>query len=250
MRRTALRRPRLRIPAHVRQDRNVQLYLVRHGQTLLNALDRTQGWSDAPLTSAGESTARRVGANFAAADVTFDAVYAADMLRHGQTAALIVESLNDRISAGAPTALGRMPELREVGFGGYEGAENSAVCRRIAAHLGEQSETGLFARHTLAEYLDAIRDSNPVPDLPAEGFVEATTRLSFAVAQIARDAAPAHRVLVVTSGLSIMCILEVLGLGPLPPFIKNGAVTILEHDGARWTATVVADASYAEAGTE
>ena len=32
----------------------VRFYIVRHGQTLLNSLDRAQGWTDSPLTEAGK----------------------------------------------------------------------------------------------------------------------------------------------------------------------------------------------------
>lgn len=31
----------------------VRFYIVRHAQTLLNSLDRAQGWADSPLTEAG-----------------------------------------------------------------------------------------------------------------------------------------------------------------------------------------------------
>ncbi len=39
----------------------VGFYIVRHGQTLLNSLDRAQGWSDSPLTDAGKQTAIDLG---------------------------------------------------------------------------------------------------------------------------------------------------------------------------------------------
>ncbi len=32
----------------------VRFYIVRHGQTLLNSLDRAQGWADSSLTEAGK----------------------------------------------------------------------------------------------------------------------------------------------------------------------------------------------------
>ncbi len=36
----------------------VRFYIVRHGQTLLNSLDRAQGWADSPLTEAGKQKCR------------------------------------------------------------------------------------------------------------------------------------------------------------------------------------------------
>ena len=30
-----------------------RLYIVRHGKTMFNTIDRAQGWSDTPLTAVG-----------------------------------------------------------------------------------------------------------------------------------------------------------------------------------------------------
>ena len=38
----------------------VRFYIVRHGQTLLNSLDRAQGWADPPLTGAGKQMAAAI----------------------------------------------------------------------------------------------------------------------------------------------------------------------------------------------
>lgn len=35
----------------------ITVYFVRHGQTYLNRYHRVQGWSDAPLTSQGQTEA-------------------------------------------------------------------------------------------------------------------------------------------------------------------------------------------------
>ena len=37
------------------------LYLMRHGYTLFNFLDKKQGWCDSPLTSVGVAQAREAG---------------------------------------------------------------------------------------------------------------------------------------------------------------------------------------------
>ncbi len=68
----------------------VRFYIVRHGQTLLNSLDRAQGWADSPLTEAGKQTAVEIGQKLKGID--FNAVYTSDMLRAVQTAELILEA--------------------------------------------------------------------------------------------------------------------------------------------------------------
>ncbi|NCE66425.1 histidine phosphatase family protein [Pseudoflavonifractor sp. 524-17] len=42
----------------------VTFYIVCHGQTLLNQLDRAQGWSDSPLTALGEQAAPGSGCSY------------------------------------------------------------------------------------------------------------------------------------------------------------------------------------------
>ena len=56
----------------------VSFYIVRHGQTLLNSIDRAQGWTDSPLTDAGKQTAVELGHKLK--DIDFNAVYASDTL--------------------------------------------------------------------------------------------------------------------------------------------------------------------------
>ena len=57
----------------------VSFYIVRHGQTLLNSLDRAQGWTDSPLTDAGKQTTVELGHKLKGID--FNAAYTSDMLR-------------------------------------------------------------------------------------------------------------------------------------------------------------------------
>lgn len=53
-----------------------RLYLMRHGQTLFNTLNRIQGWCDSPLTEKGREQARQVRAYFEKHDMTFDSIIA------------------------------------------------------------------------------------------------------------------------------------------------------------------------------
>ena len=68
----------------------VNFYIVRHGQTLLNRLDRAQGWADSPLTDAGKQTAVELG--YQLKEIEFDAIYSSDMLRAVQTAELVARA--------------------------------------------------------------------------------------------------------------------------------------------------------------
>lgn len=48
----------------------LQVYLVRHGETLWNAERRIQGQSDSPLTDKGETQARQVAERAKALGIT------------------------------------------------------------------------------------------------------------------------------------------------------------------------------------
>ena len=62
-----------------------RLYLMRHGQTLFNTLNRIQGWCDSPLTEKGRDQARQVRAYFEKHDMTFDQYYCTTIERTSDT---------------------------------------------------------------------------------------------------------------------------------------------------------------------
>src|SRR5699024_2049436 len=68
---------------------DVHFYMMRHGKTMLNMLDRVQGWSDAFLTPDGEETARAAGIGLK--DTAFTAAYSSDSGRAVQTARIILD---------------------------------------------------------------------------------------------------------------------------------------------------------------
>jgi probable phosphoglycerate mutase len=226
----------------VRQNGAVRLYLVRHGQTVFNALGRTQGWSDSPLTDAGRATATRVGANLAALGdaPAFDAAYAADMVRHGETAALLLTAM------ASDVPLNRTSGLRETAFGGYEGMKTTALWRRMDKHLHAHGDERRVSELSLRERVDLFRDSNPAPEHPAEGYAEASGRLVEVTAHIGEAHADSDRVLAVSSGMAIIVLLDALGIAEPPRFLENGSVTILERESTRWTAVEVGATRFAE----
>lgn len=91
----------------------MNVYIVRHGQTLFNFLERVQGWSDSPLTDKGVHQAKAVAIHLAS--IHFDAIYSSDLTRAMHTAEAILEKQN------SVTELQTTPLLREAYFGGFEG---------------------------------------------------------------------------------------------------------------------------------
>ncbi len=93
-----------------------RILLIRHGQSEWNASGRWQGWADPPLTSLGRRqanvAAERIGA--------LDAIFASDLVRAAETAAIISES----IGVGPVIVEAR---LRERDVGAWTGLTHAEI---------------------------------------------------------------------------------------------------------------------------
>ncbi|MDB4875966.1 MAG: cobT [Gemmatimonadetes bacterium] len=87
------------------------IYLIRHGETDWNALERCQGTLDIPLNARGVGQAEAL--RHALRDVAFDAAYTSPLTRARQTAACVLRDTGVR-----PVAV---PELHEMSYGTYQG---------------------------------------------------------------------------------------------------------------------------------
>jgi len=86
----------------------LELWLVRHGESTFNAEGRYAGWSDPPLTPAGEAMAQALFPRLAG--VQFDGIWCSDRIRAQETARL---AGFECVPADA--------RLREIHFGDLEG---------------------------------------------------------------------------------------------------------------------------------
>ncbi|KAA9297505.1 MULTISPECIES: histidine phosphatase family protein [Aerococcus] len=89
-----------------------KLYLMRHGQTLFNQLNRIQGACDSPLTDLGREQAQKVYDYFQEEGIDFQAVYSSTQERACDTTEIVVPQTNYIRKKG----------LKEWNFGLYEGA--------------------------------------------------------------------------------------------------------------------------------
>ena len=107
----------------------VRFYIVRHGQTLLNSLDRAQGWADSPLTEAGMQMAADIGQKLKGID--FGVVFTSDMLRAVQTAELILEA-----GGKSSVPIEKDARLREWCLGCMEAENNAVFIKNVSDWLG------------------------------------------------------------------------------------------------------------------
>lgn len=107
----------------------ITFYIARHGQTLLNQLDRAQGWADSPLTVLGEQEAKELGK--ALSSVKFQIVYTSDMRRAFDTARLLLEESSQPIIEICQDA-----RLREWCLGTMEAEKNKVFIDCVSDWLG------------------------------------------------------------------------------------------------------------------
>lgn len=89
----------------------MEIYIIRHGETVWNALGKMQGCTDIELNENGRELAGRLGERLE--DVSFDAIYSSPLIRAYETACLIRGHRNIPII--------RDDRLREITFGVMEG---------------------------------------------------------------------------------------------------------------------------------
>jgi broad specificity phosphatase PhoE len=104
------------------------LLLVRHGETDWNAVGRLQGHTDRPLSDFGRRQAEQLAGELE--DEPLDAIYASDLARARETAAIAGERL------GLPVVLD--PDLREKDWGTWEGL--TSIERDRVEFVGESTE--------------------------------------------------------------------------------------------------------------
>ncbi len=92
----------------------LEIYLVRHGQTLFNQKDRVQGWCDSPLTKEGIKQAINLGENMK--DIPFTLAFSSPSERASNTCEM---ALQNRL----PIILDK--RIKEMNFGCLEGDMNA-----------------------------------------------------------------------------------------------------------------------------
>jgi alpha-ribazole phosphatase len=143
----------------------LELWLVRHGESLWNLEGRVQGQRDPALTDGGRQAARHLRPRLARA--TFDAVFTSDLARAQETACLALPG-----RAARPDA-----RLRELAFGTWEGRRWREVAEEDGAALRAWYEDPYAHAPTGGERYEALlaRVTAWRRALPARGRVLAFT---------------------------------------------------------------------------
>ncbi|NDV95951.1 histidine phosphatase family protein [Dysgonomonas sp. 521] len=225
----------------------ITLYVARHGKTLMNTLDRVQGWCDSPLTKEGIDAARYLG--YGLSDITFRTAYCSDLRRTRQTVQII---LGAKGQDDVPVI--ELPGLREACFGGFEADFNHVMWNSAALYLHYTSVEEMFKailekRINYGNVLDAVKKIDKLG--LAESFSQVESRTQESLREIAENEARYGDgdILIVSHGMSILAML--LGLGGHRLFTKpldNAAVCKVTYQDGEFTVESMADMSYVEKG--
>lgn len=191
----------------------LQVYLVRHGETVWNAARRIQGQSDSALTEKGEQQARQVGERVKSLGITH--VISSDLGRTRRTAEIIADACGCSVTLE--------PRLRELNMGVLE--------QRPIDTLSEEEEGW---RRTLVNGTENGR----IPE--GESMAELAARMHQALnACLALPAG--SRPLLVSHGMALGVLIGTL-LG-LPAHaerrlrLRNCSLSRVDHQQSAWLAT-------------
>ena len=127
------------------------LYLMRHGQTMLNKQQRIQGWFDSPLTEQGRRQALAAGRELARRGVRPDRAICSTSERCSDTLELALDAL------GIPEIpYTRLRSIKEMFFGELEAeserlaCEDPVGCRTYYLPFGGESSDAVRDRMVMA----------------------------------------------------------------------------------------------------
>lgn len=218
------------------------LYITRHGKTILNTLDRVQGWADTPLTDEGRQVAVDLGKGLKKANISFKSIYSSDLGRAKETAQIITESLGVKNSK-----IIESDKLREACYGMYEGDLNKNMMGRILKENNmkdpkELTSLGMGMWKLSADTLSKIDELKI-----AESSDTIINRMTEELTDIAKETYKngGGNVLVVGHGMSISLFLDSIDSslnfeGHLP----NASISKVSFDGEKFTVETIGDTSF------
>ncbi|CAH6326649.1 2,3-diphosphoglycerate-dependent phosphoglycerate mutase GpmB [Pantoea agglomerans] len=190
----------------------LQVYLVRHGETVWNAERRIQGQSDSPLTEKGEQQAWQVGERVKHLGITH--IIASDLGRTRRTAEIIADACGCSVTLD--------PRLRELNMGVLE--------KRPLDGLTAEEEQW---RATLVNGTEGGR----IPD--GESMTEMATRMHAAL-NACLDLPAGSRPLLVSHGMALGALVSTI-LG-LPAYaerrlrLRNCSLSRVDYQQSAWLA--------------
>lgn len=192
----------------------MEVYIVRHGETVWNAAGKMQGNADIELNDLGRCLASELGRKLE--EMHFDRIYSSPLVRAYETACLI------RGQRDIPII--RDDRLREIHFGSMEGTHYSDWMKEDCPYRFFFNEP---ARYT--------------PPKDGESLEEVCARAREFLQQVVEPAwESTERIMIVAHGAlnkGLMCLIERHGTDNFwgEALQKNCEATIFNYDGSEWS---------------
>lgn len=231
-----------------RKERTINLYFVRHGETVLNALDLVQGISDSALTKNGIEITEKAALGMK--DIEFHYVYSSDMLRATQTAKILLKH-NEKTGN---VDINERKGLREVNFGKFESMKNSEMWSFTEEDLEEmnikdKSEMlgsgfnmkkafGLFARK------DETKEAETYEEVAERG----EKALNDIINDLAEDTREEINVLITTHGAFIGILFNGLDINVEAKPIENASCSLVQYKNNKFKVKSFSDTKYIKKG--
>lgn len=200
------------------------VYLVRHGQTILNKYRRMQGWCDSPLTEKGIGDGKQAGKNLA--DIKFDFAYHSDTTRAARTCGLILAA-NHHADGLAPVV---NKNFREQFYGYFEGHDSANTWVMIGGPHGVLTYEDLVSQYSIGKSRDFLKETDPFGD--GENDAEFWQRIDAGFDNLRQKHHDNEKILIVSHGTTIRSIvnryapeIDVINHKP-----QNGSTTKLTVD--------------------
>ncbi len=215
----------------------ITIVLMRHGETVFNLEDKTQGWCDSFLTKSGKQMTRnRIEELKAHGYSQFDAIYSSDSARAIQTGRIVACEYNMD-----PDIVKLHSGMREYNYGSFEGGSNKKMYKLIARKAFFDSRyRPLLKTNDISYIFDIIAEINSTKN---QAYISETAndflnRVTLSVKEIAVDAYEKGytNVLVATHGHALLTIFAALAKEeydrtfPHLPEVANCATLVLEYD--------------------
>ena len=221
-----------------------KLYIARHGKTMFNTIGRAQGWSDSPLTEAGERGIHELGIGLREAGIQFQQAVSSDSGRTIQTMGIVLEELG--LTGEIPYRYDK--RIREWCFGSFDGAYDGELFLGVLPRVFRVDD---FHHLSLMELAEGIVEVDTAGW--AESWETLRDRILDGFTAIAKDVESkgGGNAIVVSHGMTISTLIYMIDPKAFKELVlDNGSVTVLAYEDGAFTIEKVGDMSYRKVGAK
>ena len=221
-----------------------KLYIARHGKTMFNTIGRAQGWSDSPLTEAGERGIHELGIGLREAGIQFQQAVSSDSGRTIQTMGIVLEELG--LTGKIPYRYDK--RIREWCFGSFDGAYDGELFLGVLPRVFRVDD---FHHLSLMELAEGIVEVDTAGW--AESWETLRDRILDGFTTIAKDVESqgGGNAIVVSHGMTISTLIYLIDPKAFKELVlDNGSVTIIEYEDGHFKLEAVGDLSYRQVGAK